>query len=322
MDIKARDIIVVGVIIGGFFYWWPQQKVEVERAKLEEERPSEPIIDARDVVAIKSETSKVVKEPKKIPMPPVVKKTSSTAKYPNLDDSFAAFDEQGNRFIEQVNKVGKHLVYHGDVLIGDEKDLPGLMQNRVIKVARSAKWPQGKIPFVIDGSVVQQEKVIEAVEYLNTFTNLKIVPRENEEDYVLFTRGESDCYSYAGRKGGMQEVFLTPQCGIREILHEWMHTIGFLHEQNREDRDQYVQILWDNIEEVNRPQFKKLPNDYMGVVGRPFDYQSIMMYSSETFSMFPGEPALLTSDGEVIPRTSNLLSDEDIARINQGYPNQ
>ena len=314
---NQRWVFIIFGIVAAYYFFRPAPKKEIPEAPEVEEM-------VQEEVEIEEE------EPEPDPQPAFSKKPlelkkpqqakSPRAKYPNLDDSFAPFDAQGNRYIEQIVKVGKHLVYHGDVLLGKEEDLPKLLRNQVVKKGKSRKWPGGKIPFEIDSNIQQEDKVIEALEYLNTFTNIRIVPRENEEDYVLITAGEQDCYSYAGRIGGMQEIFLVPQCGVREIIHEWMHTLGFFHEQNREDRDRYLKIVWENIDEVNRPQFKKLPNDFIGLVGRPFDFNSIMLYSSESFSSVPGEPSMLTADGQIIPRSQSLLSDEDIKRVNLAYP--
>ena len=321
---NIKNIIIILILLG-MGYWFfsddkePSQSVAAEEEFMDEEASESEEEEAPELTELEAEEENV--KPAQKPLPSTPKSSQSPqAKYPNLDESFIPFDEEGNRYVTQIIQVGKHLVYHGDVLLGKSQDLPRIKKQGYVKKGKAPKWYGGKIPYVIDDNVVQADKVIEAIEYLNTFTNVKIVPRENEEDYVLVTRGESDCYAYAGKIGGMQEIFLVPQCGVREILHEWMHTLGFFHEQNREDRDDYLTVNWDNIHENNRPQFKKLPNDFIGLVGRPFDFQSIMLYHSFTFSLDPNEPAMLTRDGDVIPPSKNLLSDEDIARVNGAYP--
>ena len=53
------------------------------------------------------------------------------------------------------------------------------------------------------------------------------------------------CCSYVGRqKRGAQKMALDHGCLIHGILlHELGHVIGFWHEQNRPDRDDYIQVL-------------------------------------------------------------------------------
>jgi hypothetical protein len=48
---------------------------------------------------------------------------------------------------------------------------------------------------------------------------------------------------------GAQELSLeSPGCMYPvSVAHELMHSLGFWHEQSRFDRDEYIQIKWDNI---------------------------------------------------------------------------
>ena len=57
------------------------------------------------------------------------------------------------------------------------------------------------------------------------------------------------CWSDLGRLGnGKQLVSLGRQCYSQgTAMHELLHTLGFYHEQSRADRDEYVDIHYDNI---------------------------------------------------------------------------
>ncbi|NQZ19746.1 MAG: hypothetical protein HRT44_10885 [Bdellovibrionales bacterium] len=282
-------------------------------------------------------TQEVTEKPKKRPIQKKIQKpkriakqktlilvprgsNSPNAKYPNLGDDFVPFDEEGNRFVTQIVQVGKLLTYHGDLLIGNAKELPKIKAKGFLKMPPPKKWPEGKIPYVIDENLSNYDKVLEAIDYVHNFTNVRFIPREEQPNFVRFTYGEQDCYSYVGMTGIEQEIFLSPRCDVREIIHEITHTMGFFHEQNREDRDDFIEVLWDNIDEVNHTQFKKIPNDFLGITQRDFDIESIMMYSSFTFAVSSNEPAMLTQGGDIIPQNSSLFSDEDIERINLAYP--
>lgn len=57
------------------------------------------------------------------------------------------------------------------------------------------------------------------------------------------------CWSFLGQTGGSQTLSLqTPGCMWSGVAaHEFMHALGFVHEQSRSDRDHYVSIVWKNI---------------------------------------------------------------------------
>lgn len=90
----------------------------------------------------------------------------------------------------------------------------------------------------------------QAINVYHNKTCLKFKPRMGEADYVRITTSSTGCWSSVGRIGGRQDVNLqTPGClkRIGTVLHELMHAAGFLHEQNRHERDNYVEIVWKNI---------------------------------------------------------------------------
>ncbi|GFS72779.1 astacin-like metalloprotease toxin 1 [Nephila pilipes] len=92
------------------------------------------------------------------------------------------------------------------------------------------------------------------------------------------------CYSHVGKTGNVQPLSLGEGCGyMGTVTHEFAHALGFFHEQNRSDRDDWLTIFWENIKEGMESQFMKLKPDENQLL-TPFDYDSIMLYGSYTFS--------------------------------------
>ena len=60
------------------------------------------------------------------------------------------------------------------------------------------------------------------------------------------------CFSAIGRQGGQQRISVGEGCEYKgTVMHEMMHALGFFHEQSRTDRDNYIMVLWWNIEPGN-----------------------------------------------------------------------
>ncbi|RUS90099.1 hypothetical protein EGW08_002141, partial [Elysia chlorotica] len=85
----------------------------------------------------------------------------------------------------------------------------------------------------------------------------------------------------------MQEIGLGDSClhpqGV--IIHEILHALGLWHEQSRQDRDDYVEVLWDNIVKEHHINFEirsKIDTDEIFLALR-YDYGSVMHYSNTTF---------------------------------------
>ncbi len=59
------------------------------------------------------------------------------------------------------------------------------------------------------------------------------------------------CYSYVGRQGYVQTVSLARNGCLYHstVQHELIHALGFNHEQTRSDRDNHIQVVWENVQD-------------------------------------------------------------------------
>ena len=69
--------------------------------------------------------------------------------------------------------------------------------------------------------------------------------------------------------------------GVRLIIHELFHALGFSHMQKRPDRDEYIKVNWENVAPGSYNQFKITEGANFGL---PYDCSSVMHYSKDTFS--------------------------------------
>lgn len=133
---------------------------------------------------------------------------------------------------------------------------------------------------------------------------------------------DTGCWSYVGKQTGKQNINYNPNlpntgCFLYgNLLHEIMHALGFYHMQNAADRDDYIIILPENIEDGKEKYFIK--RDDLSQFGIPYDYSSIMQYGETAFSK-NGEKTIVPKNSSVEIGQRIKLSDKDIARIRAMY---
>jgi hypothetical protein len=160
------------------------------------------------------------------------------------------------------------------------------LRNRVAIANNTARWAGGKIPYEIDASIPSDVAALvrQAAEHIRTQTGncIQWVPRKGEAKYVRVVKGNG-CSSWLGMYGtGVQDLNLGNGCGyIGTVVHEMLHAVGFDHEQNRPDRDNYLNIFRQNIEPGKEFNFDKTPG---GQTYNNFDFDSVMLYGEYAFS--------------------------------------
>ncbi|XP_017475747.1 PREDICTED: high choriolytic enzyme 1 [Rhagoletis zephyria] len=213
-------------------------------------------------------------------------------------------------------ELGSYL--EGDILVPSTNVLT---KNGI--TTQSSRWPNAVVPFEIRGRFGARDMatIEHAIEEYHRRTCIRFVPRSSEQDYISIVSGNSGCWSSVGRVGGKQEVNLqTPGCLSKPgtAMHELMHALGFLHEQNRQERDSYVNIQIQNVQPSAAPNFEKAQSTI--AFGVPYDYGSVMHYSANAFSR-NGRPTIVAvrPGGNQLMGQRDGFSAFDIEKLNKMY---
>ncbi|XP_062555721.1 astacin-like metalloprotease toxin 2 [Armigeres subalbatus] len=154
---------------------------------------------------------------------------------------------------------------------------------------------------------------------------VRFVERKNQVGYVRITSESSGCWADTGRSDSVSHLNLGPGCFESKgtTLHELMHTLGFLHQHTRPDRDQYVQIMYQNIIQSPEVLFNfEIIKPWTGLAfPLPYDYDSIMHYKAHMYSKDPQRLVTIAPKSSSVTRIGqrDRLSELDIISINFLY---
>jgi hypothetical protein len=209
----------------------------------------------------------------------------------------------------------------GDIVLGKVVGDDNLKKG-FAAAGRSRLWDSSVIPYSINEGVANLGAIQEAINIFHSQTSVRFVPYDGQPDSVVFVPGQDMCASYLGRSGGGQPIYIGPNCGTNEVMHELMHALGFVHEQSRTDRDKYVEILWNNIDPQYHLQFWIVPDEYVHeYVGSvfAFDTESIMLYDPTAFAKVPGTLSMRSRSSSELRPSRKQFSRTDRERLQYLY---
>lgn len=183
-------------------------------------------------------------------------------------------------------------------------------------------WPKGEIPYKVSHPRRKVKENFEyAINHIMKRTCIRFVPWSGERDYVEVVDGRG-CSSHVGRQGGKQYLTLGRGCSPKgTIIHELIHAIGFYHLQQKHDRDNHLKVHWRNIAPGKEHNFSLLPA-HDKRVDKKFDYNSVMIYSSEAFSKGDGKKTMEPKVSQVTllaPYDKLTMTKSDAVSINRLY---
>jgi len=263
------------------------------------------------------------------------------AKFDDTDDANAkdidleTQDPPGVNYIQDAIEEGARQHYgskwfkEGDILLSREEVEGG---ERSAATNKRKLWKKYggfvHVPYVISSSYTAAERanIDRAIQEFREKTCIRLVLRDRTNsqyypDYLSIFRGKG-CFSSVGcQYKGKQQLSLGYNCAndVGTPIHEIMHALGYWHEQSRPDRDDYIWIYRDNIDDRMEYNFNKCKGSECSTQNHPYDFDSVMHYGKTAFSMngrqtMARKGCLTCSLGQ-----RNRLSEWDVKGLNLLY---
>jgi hypothetical protein len=141
-------------------------------------------------------------------------------------------------------------------------------------------------------------------------------------DYVHIKRNDyPSCWSYVGKRGGMQEMSMREECMYHALLvHEFLHAVGLEHEHSRFDRDDYVTIHYENVQPGLEHAFKKTSQREYDTHGVAYNQNSVMHYFRDSYSK-NGQNTITSKRGGYVGMEwpSGKIQNTDVEKLKKMY---
>ncbi len=199
-------------------------------------------------------------------------------------------------------------------------------ENNSIKLIEVRAWPGVNIYYHIDESFDRNDendaytlKMLRlAMKEWSASANINFIERKVPGDYVCtISKSDSNASTVGYRKD--PRIMLKPMASQRQATHELGHLLGFTHEHQRPDRDGYITVRWNWIRPEAAGQYSLVENSLYEAESYPYDYRSVMHYSTSSGAVSIWEKTYIINDETFKDWCPTYLTDTDRARAADIY---
>lgn len=130
---------------------------------------------------------------------------------------------------------------------------------------KAFRWPGGRVPVVISPQFPRsfQDTIKAAGAYITQATcarfDFNVDPRSEPNHLNVVPAGSGICNALVGYNRQPSTVRLDPNmCSKGNVIHEFLHVLGFYHMHTAADRDSFIDINFNNIKDGYKGQFDKI----------------------------------------------------------------
>ncbi|TMW47783.1 hypothetical protein DOY81_007121 [Sarcophaga bullata] len=200
-----------------------------------------------------------------------------------------------------------------------------LTRNVIINTAK--RWPNKIVRYKFGSGfdVDHVLHVLQGMKSIESVSCIRFLPAsDTATGYVKITGATTGCHSRVGYTGTMQILNLqlnTLNKGCFRtgaVIHEMLHALGFFHQHSASNRDDYVKIFRQNIQDGRESSFNKFDSSFITDFGVGYDYSSVMHYGPKAFSKNGLNTIVPLKENVQIGQQSGL-SQKDILKLNKMY---
>lgn len=182
---------------------------------------------------------------------------------------------------EDMEAIARCMLGNSNISLSEDAETPSGSNFSARAIDRTvSRWPNGKVRYWIHHSCGRmcQKAIAKAISAITQQVPCVTFTKTRSGHYIHVKADKRGCFATIGYSGWRRQVLnLGNGCETKGIaIHEFFHSLGIHHEHQRPDRDHFVTVYWNNIENSWKPQYRinsgmstKVSYDYLSIMHYP-----------------------------------------------------